>query len=310
MDMRQSMNIKAWFVAIVCLVLAGKTNLAGANPEPEERRAFEVKGVVRRLVPEGNVLVIKHEVIPGYMDAMTMPLQVKDSAEMEGVGVGDRIAFRMIVTEDDGWIDRIRVLEKGQPEEEKPVIPGIRLVREVEVLEEGDPMPAYTFTNELGRAVSLEQFKGRTVALTFIYTRCPFPTFCPRQCRQFAEASELLAKELPGPPKRWQLLSLSFDPGYDTPSVLQAYARRFQYNPAQWSFLTGAMIDIDAITEQFGMIFARDGEGWSHNVRTVVIDPAGIIHKIYIGNDWTTDDLVGEMLNAARGSEQSELDPK
>lgn len=272
-------------------------------------RTFEVRGEVRRLVPEGKVLVIKHEEIPGYMDAMTMPFQVKDAAEMAGIGVGDKLLFRMTVTEDDGWIDQIRILEKGRGQEAAPEIPGIRLVREVEPLKPGDRMPAYTFTNELHRAVSLGQFKGQVVALTFIYTRCPYPTFCPRQCRQFAEASALLRQKLPGPEKRWHLLSLSFDPGYDTPVVLQEYARRYDYDPSHWSFLTGAMIDIDAITEQFGVIFARDGEGWSHNVRTVVIDPAGIIRKIYVGNEWTAEELVAAMMQAVEGTKVPEAEP-
>lgn len=266
-------------------------------------RTFQVKGEIRRLVPEGDVLVIKHEEIPGYMEAMTMPLEVRPAEGMKGLGVGDKIEFRMIVTEDDGWIDGIRVLEKGRPEDVKPVIPSIRIVRDVEELKVGDLMPDYTFTNELHRATTLKQYRGQTVALTFIYTRCPFPTFCPRQGRQFAAACELLKEKLPGPEKRWHLLSLSFDPENDTPSVLQQYARTFKYDPAHWNFLTGAMIDIDAITEQFGVIFARDGEGFSHNVRTVVIDPKGTIRKIFVGNEWTTEELVEEMLKAATAKE-------
>ncbi|MCP5517896.1 MAG: SCO family protein [Verrucomicrobiales bacterium] len=274
--------------------------------EPSGTRTFEVKGEVRRLVPEGNVLVIKHEEIPGYMDAMTMPFQVKNPAEMAGIGIGDKLVFRMTVTEDDGWIDRIRVLERGGAEDPKPDIPGIRLVRDVDPLKVGDRMPSYPFTNELHQAVSLDRFKGQVVALTFIYTRCPYPTFCPRQCRQFAEALTLLKQRLPGPERRWHLLSLSFDPAYDTPSVLQEYARRYDYNPAHWNFLTGAMIDIDAITEQFGVIFARDGEGWSHNVRTVVIDAAGMIRKIYVGNEWTAEELVEAMVQAAAGGAEAD----
>lgn len=262
-------------------------------------RTFQVKGEIRRLVPSGQVLVIKHEEIPGYMEAMTMPFQVKEAGEMKDLGVGDKVSFRMTVTEDDGWIDHIRVLEKGRTEDVKPVIPSVRIVRDVEELKVGDLMPDYPFTNELRRATSFKQFRGQALALTFIYTRCPYPTFCPRQGRQFAAASELLKEKLPGPEKRWHLLSLSFDPAHDTPAVLQQYARTFQYDPAWWNFLTGAMIDIDAITEQFGMLFARDGEGFSHNVRTVVIDPEGRIRKIHVGNDWTTEELVAEMVKAA-----------
>lgn len=294
-NLRQLGPLTALFVA---LITPAFPMLAADPPTPAGTRTFQVKGEIRRVVSEGNVLVIKHEVIPGYMAAMTMPFQVKNSDEMNGLGVGDRVAFRMTVTEDDGWIDRIRVIEKERPEDVKPVIPSIRIVRDVEELKVGELMPDYTFTNELHQATTLKQYRGQVVALTFIYTRCPYPTFCPRQGRQFAAASELLKEKLPGPEKRWHLLSLSFDPGYDTPSVLQQYARTFRYDPAHWNFLTGAMIDIDAITEQFGMMFARDGEGFSHNLRTVVIDPTGHIRKIFLGNEWTAEDLVTEMVGS------------
>ncbi len=259
---------------------------------------FQVKGVIREL-PGGDSVRIRHEAIPGYMAAMTMPFTVKDPAELAGLQEGDTVAFRMTVTPDDGWIDQIQVLERGQPEDAKPRIEGVRITRLVEELKVGDPLPNYQFTNELRRPVNLADFRGQALGLTFIYTRCPYPTFCPRQSQQFADACARL-KALPDAPDNWHLLSLSFDPAYDTPSVLRAYGQRYGYDPQRWNFLTGAMIDIDAITEQFGTFFARDGEGWSHNVRTVVIDAAGKVQRIFVGNEWTTDEFVAEMERAAR----------
>jgi protein SCO1 len=152
--------------------------------------------------------------------------------------------------------------------------------------------------DERRRPVALSQFRGQALGITFIYTRCPYPTFCPRQSVQFAEVCRQL-KARPAGPANWHLLSVSFDPAHDTPSVLRAYARGYKYDPARWNFLTGEMIDIDALTEQFGMFFARDGEGFSHNVRTAVIDAEGRIQRIFVGNEWTVDEFVAAMVKAA-----------
>jgi len=305
------------FLVMLCLVSSGcRTNHPAATPAPSvaspaaatepappvtKIQTFQVRGVVREIQEGGKVAVIRHEEIPGYMAAMTMPFDVKAPAEMAEVKPGDQVSFRMTVTDTDGWIDQIKVLERGVAEDAKPVVPEVRVVREVEELAEGDLMPDYPFVTESRRSIRLSDFRGQALGFTFIYTRCPYPTFCPRQTRQFAEAMEQLAKALPGPGKRWHLLSISFDPAYDTPAVLYRYAQQHGYDPEWWNLCTGEMIEIDAITEQFGMIFARDGAGFSHNVRTAVVTPDGHVQKIFVGNQWTTEEFVAEMVKAAGG---------
>ncbi len=272
---------------------------AATTSSTGQTQVFEVRGVVREIRSEGRVAVIKHEEIPGYMAAMTMPFDVKDPREVAGVVPGDTVQFRMTVTNTDGWIDWIRVTAKGVPEDARPAVSEVRVVREVETLAEGDLLPDYPFVTETRRPIRLSEFKGQVLGLTFIYTRCPYPTFCPRQSRQFVEATQRLRELLPGPGKRWHLLALSFDPAYDTPAVLHRYARQVGADPAWLNFCTGEMIEIDAITEQFGMFFARDGEGFSHNVRTVVVDADGRIRRIFVGTEWTTEEFVAEMVKAA-----------
>jgi protein SCO1 len=186
------------------------------------------------------------------------------------------------------------------PHVETKLPPTLRVVRDVEPLKEGDLLPDYTFTNELGHAVNLAQFRGQALAITFIFTRCPFPTFCPAMSRNFAETQEKLIA-LTNAPANWHLLTLSFDPEYDTPAVLKTYAENFHADPARWSFLTGALIDITAITEQTGVQFwrANPGEPINHNLRTVVVDTQGRVQKIIANNNWTSDELVAEMVKAA-----------
>ena len=277
-----------------------------SEQKPEHRAAstniqtYSVKGVIKELKPADRTVVIKHEEIPGYMSAMTMPFEVKDPKELSGLQPGDQVTFRMLITDIDGWIDQIRKISTTEVAQPRPA-ETVRRVRIVDPLKIGDPIPNYPFTNELNQPISLGQFKGQALALTFIFTRCPFPNFCPRMSSNFAEAYKNLSGATGGP-TNWHLLSISFDPEFDTPAVLKGYAKRYQYDTNHWSFATGAWIEIDAITEQFGLEFSRSqtGIGWDHKLRTVVIDAAGKVQKVYAGNEWKVEDLVEEMTKAAK----------
>ena len=276
-------------------VLAIATNQIATNLQ-----TFFVRGVVEELWPDGKTAMVKHEAIPNYMEAMTMPLEVKEPKELAGLQPGDAIFFRLLVTKDDAWIDRVTKVGKAAPAAEKPQTT-FRRVREVEPLQVGDPMPNYPFTNELGQAVSLQEFKGQAVGFTFIFTRCPYPTFCPRMTDNLLKAYQQLSAQAQGP-TNWHLLSISFDPEYDTPATLKAYARRYQYDPQKWNFVTGALIEIDAITEQFGLEFFREAGSsfnFNHKLRTVVVDAQGRVQQVFVGNEWKVDDFVAEMVKAA-----------
>ena len=275
--------------------------LAGPLPCRADQ-VFQVKGVVREVLPDRKRVKIEHEKIPDYMDAMTMTFDVKDAKELAGLTPGDEVTFRMVVAEKDGWVEQIKKTGVTTP----IVIsaPGdFRPVREVDPLKVGDVMPDYHFTNELGQPVSLSDFKGQALAISFMFTRCPFPTFCPRMSDNFSQAqNKLLAT--PHGPTNWHLLTISFDPQFDKPAILKEYAKRFQADPKHWSFATGDLIDVTAITEQFGLLFWRpnpaEPAGISHNLRTVVIDAEGRVQKIFPENVWKVSDLVAEIVKAAR----------
>ncbi|HVR36462.1 MAG TPA: SCO family protein [Methylomirabilota bacterium] len=268
-----------------------------------DRQTFQVRGVIRELDPDGMSARIRHEEIPDYMAAMTMKLSVKDPQELAGLAVGDPVSFRMIVTAEEGWIDQVKKLDAipDSLAEAPPPRETFRIVRSVEPLNIGDPIPDYPFTNQLGDAFSLHDFRGKALAITFIFTRCPFPDFCPRMLGNFETASARL-KAMPDAPDNWHLLALSFDPEYDTPERMKSYARQYEFDPEHWSFATGALIEIDALTEQFGLVFPRSDAGalFDHNLRTVVIDAQGKVQSILIGNQWKVEDLVAEMAKAAR----------
>ena len=266
----------------------------------EKRTTYQVKGVIKEISADRKEAQIEHENIPGYMEAMTMKFDVKDTNELKGLQANDQVAFRMIVTENDGWIDQVKKIGTVTPTNEPPPF---RVVREVEPLKVGDLMPEYHFTNELGKAVSLSDFKGKAVAITFLFTRCPYPTFCPRMATNLREAYKLL-KDKSDAPQNWHLLAITIDPDFDTPAVLKEYGKNYDYDPAKWNFLTGAHIDITAIAEQFGLIYWRPDPkqvtGINHNLRTAVIDANGRVQKILPENKWEPPELADELIKAAR----------
>src|SRR5712692_10376417 len=189
-------------------------------------RVFMVKGVVKEVKPDGTSAVIKHEAIPDYMEAMTMPFNVMAPKELAGIEAGDEISFRLLVAEDESWIDH--VIKRGKSARESAPSPPPPS-SPVPSAAGRHPLLDYKFTNELGQAVSLNDFKGQALAYTFFFTRCPIPDFCPRLSKNFQEASQKLST-LPQAPTNWHLLSISFDTQFDTPAVLSAYARQYHYD--------------------------------------------------------------------------------
>jgi protein SCO1/2 len=159
-------------------------------------------------------------------------------------------------------------------------------------------MPNYTFTNSFGKAVSFSDFPGQALAFTFIFTRCPFPTFCPRMNSNFAETHNLLKGDSSAP-TNWHLFSISFDPDYDTPERLLRYSSVYSPDPKKWDWVTGAMIEIDAITEQVGLAYAAEAGTINHNLRTVVLNPDRTIRAILIGNEWPPEELAKHIREAA-----------
>lgn len=292
------------FLFVIALALAGCSEkpAAPAAPAPvstnANRTVYKTRGVVKEIVSPTRAR-IAHEDIPGYMQAMTMPLDVKNTNEFANLKDGDEITFDMIVTPEDGWIENVAKTGRNVPQTNTTDTKKFRRVREVEPLEVGSVMPDYPFVTEEGKKIRLSDFKGQALGLTFIFTRCPFPAFCPRMTDYFGKAAAELLKE--GNPTNWHFLSITFDPEFDTPERLKQYAQlKYPKRPAdKWNFVTSEMIEIDAITEQFGLAFAfRDGT-IDHNLRTVVIDAAGKVQQILIGNEWPVEDLVTEMKKAA-----------
>ncbi len=266
----------------------------GFSPKPAAR-TFPVRGTIREIRPEDNSVVISHETIPSYMEAMTMPFKLRRSEELASLKTGDPISFRLSVTETESWIDRIVKVAATVP-----VPPPAASVSPASLSpgQTRHPLLDFHFTNELGQAVSLGAFHGQALAISFFFTRCPIPEFCPRLSKNFAQAA-LKLSSLPQAPTNWHFLSVSFDPAFDTPPVLKAYAERYQYDCRHWSFITGPREEISELARLSNVQFEPDGGLFNHNFRTMIIDASGQLQMIFPTGGDLSEAIVSEVLKAA-----------
>ena len=296
----KSMWSRGLFIALFGfgLLLAPNAKSAeSAGTNESNARVFAAKGVVRDLSPDDQTVTISHEAVSNYMGAMTMPFKVRDAGALSGLHAGDEVSFRLHVTRTESWVDQITRIGTVALVESKPapLVP--------QPVSGRNPLWYYKFTNELGQAVSLSDFHGQALAVTFIYTRCPLPDYCPRLSRNFQEASQKLGS-LTGAPTNWHFLSVSFDAQFDTPAVLQAYGKSYQYDPAHWSFLTGPPDKIAELARLSGVHYESDYGLINHNFRTLIVDGNGHLQTVFpISGDFS-DSIVAEIIKAAAVTNQ------
>ncbi|MDB6035456.1 MAG: electron transport protein SCO1/SenC [Verrucomicrobiales bacterium] len=244
--------------------------------------------------------VIQHEKIPGYMDAMTMPFKAREPRVLDGLQAGDEVRFRLLVTEDESWIEDVRKI--GHRQIEQPA-PGPQVTNSP-AEKPRHPLLDYAFTNQLGKPVRLSDYKGQALAITFFFTRCPIPDYCPRLSKNFQEASQTLAG-MPNAPTNYHFLSVSFDTAFDTPEVLKAYAERYHYDPAHWSFITGPQDKITELARLSDVTFNKDGSGFfDHGFRTQIIDAKGRLQMSFPIGGNLSDAIVSELVKAAAPKER------
>jgi len=287
--------------------LLGSALLAGAvgcgqseAPKPAaSTRLYPLKGVVVSVDSAAAKVIVRHEEIPGYMDAMTMPFSVSETKMLGELRPGDEIEAKLVVGETSSHLEGIVVSRKATAADVQTIPERGPYGRP------GDVAPKTVLVGQDGTPLSLSDFKGKAVALTFIFTRCPLPEFCPRMNSQFAEMEASLAKDaaLYG---KTQLLSVSFDPEHDSPEVLREYRERFLkgvkgVNPAHWRFATGTMDRIKEFATFFGLTYLKSGDQFVHSLATAVITPDGKVYSIRRGNDWEPPDVIGDLRKAAAG---------
>ncbi len=261
---------------------------------------FPVRGKV--VAVQRSSVTLDHEAVPGFMGAMTMPYKLKNPADATELHPGDRIAATILVRKDadgfsDPMLDQIVVTAQARPDY-RPAV-------QYHTPAPGDLVPNFALLNQSDRTIHLDQFRGRLLLATFVFTRCTVADYCPRMSRNFAAIDEALAKD----PKLYgetHLLSISFDPLYDTPQVLRSYGGSYtgrftKETFAHWDFAAPPEAELAAVAQFFGVgITPGDSGSLYHSLSTALIDRQGRIVVWYPTNEWTPDEMLAEIQKAAR----------
>lgn len=264
----------------------------------QKARQYTLEGQILAVRPDTNELLIKHGDIANFMPGMTMPFRVAEPKLLEGKSAGDLITATLNVSDTDAWISAVEKTGTAPLAE----VPAVGPAANVDLLDAGEMAPETALLDQEGRPIRLTDWRGSAIAVTFIYTRCPLPQFCPMLDRRFAEVQRLVAADgtLAG---HVRLLSVSFDPDTDTPAMLTAHAAKLQADRNVWRFATAPRDEVDRFAIRFGVNVIRENDGTiTHNIRTAVVDPKGRITKLLDGSQWTADDLVADLRAAVAGS--------
>jgi protein SCO1/2 len=291
------MKLRFFFFVVWFIFMAGSE--LNAAPEDGETNAafYDAHGVVREITADHRAVTIQHEAIAGYMPAMTMEFPVKNTNELDGISPSDEITFKLAVRENGDWVEGIRFVAHRI----ESVTNGVVTIHvPTAELKTGDRLPDFELTTETGDKIHISDFRGRVLAFTFFFTRCPLPDYCPRMSKNFAETRQLLLN-IPNAPTNWQFLSISFDPEIDQPVVLSSYANYFREgNSDRWLFAAASNHTLADLAPKLDLMVVHDEAGITHNLRTVVLDPQGRIFRQFDGNEWIPQKLADAMLVAMR----------
>jgi protein SCO1 len=261
-----------------------------------DQRTFPLHGQVQAIDAPRKLIIVKHEEIKGFMPAMTMPYEVEDAGALTQLAPGDLINSTLVVFSNGAHLTAIKKVGTAPLEEPPAEAPMPAASSGFELLKPGDAVPAAAFVDQDGRKRTFAAFTGSPVVMTFIYTKCPLPTFCPLMDRHFATLQKTL-KQDPSLAKV-HLVTVSFDPAVDTPPVLKAHAKTLDADLARWTFLTGDRDEIDRFAARFGVSVSRamnDPRDITHNLRTVIVKADGTLAKTYMGNDWSPAQVLADL---------------
>jgi protein SCO1/2 len=266
--------------------------VGGCKPRASSSQRYPLAGRIVSIDQSKQQIIVSHSEVQGYMPAMVMPFHLKDVAQIARFGKSDEITATLIVSGGESWLEDLRITRKGAGADPRDV--------EINSLpHEGDAVPDFALVNQSGKRISIKQYRGKALLITFIYTRCPLPDYCPLMSSNFAEIDRALQKD-PALFAKTHLLSVSFDSSYDTPAVLRSYGgaytekftdERFEH----WEFASGSAEEVKAITKFFGLRYEPKSDQIIHSLVTAIISPDGKVFKIYSYDEWKPDDVLADL---------------
>jgi protein SCO1/2 len=301
------MRIVCWLAMLTSLLLFTRRNEAA-----EAGKHYDIHGVVVKVEPLKKSVTIQHEDVPNFMPAMTMPFDVKDEKILNGLKPGERIrADLLYVSGGDSYLTSITADTKPDTKAKGSAFQtsdtaGAKnsnttdtvsaaseksaVATTLFAVKPGDEVPDIEFVDQNGQKHHLSDFRGKALGLTFFFTRCPMPSFCPKLAQNFAAAQAELKKS-PEFYSKTQLIAVTIDPNYDTPAVLKAYGEKLHIDQNQWLFANAGEQATHKFSREFGYSAAGKAPDISHNMRTAVIAPDGKLLKMYIGSAWRPTDF-------------------
>lgn len=289
------------FLASIFLVLFALAGCHSSSPPQEQSAAtsnvkvYHLRGKIVAANPATGELTIDGEAIPGYMDAMVMPYKLKNPGIIGDLHPGDTITADVLVSEgpdESVLLDHLVVIAQGKPDYKPTAV--------YHVPSPGDIVPDFALRNEDGHTIHLGQYRGKALLITFIYTRCPLPNFCPLVTHNFAVIHNDL-KANPALYNKTHLLCVSFDPAHDTPARLRAYGAEYVGSDAKGAFqhlefAVPSKTELNKMALYFDVGFSQGANDTiTHTLSTTLIGPDGKVAQFYPGNEWTPDQLLADV---------------
>jgi len=286
---------------VISLFAACQNSQTPTGTVSADAKRYNLKGKIISVDKAKKKATIAHDEIPGYMEAMTMDFPIREDWVWEDLTKDAEIRADLVVDKDGYWLEKIGIVAAPNPNQ-PPLPPANEKFAQI-----GQEVPSFNLTNQDGKKISSRDFRGKALAITFIYSRCPLPEYCILMSKNFSDAA-LQLKSNPELKDKIRLLSISFDPQTDTPAKLKEYGMGYLGKNAEpdftvWQLATGSEAEVRAIADFFGLRYglnSQDKTQIDHSLRTIVITPEGKVQEIIAGSDWTTNDLLRELQATVR----------
>lgn len=276
-------------------------NTSEQNVSADAKR-YPLKGKIVSVDKTKKKASIAHEEIPGYMEPMTMDFPIKNEDVLNTLVKDAAVQAELVVDNAKGeyWLENISVT--------LPIEPGNSAVSlNKNFLQINQEVPNFQLTNQDGKRISMNDFRSRALAITFIYSRCPLPNYCILMSQHFSDLANQISENVELKDKI-RLLTISFDPETDTPETLKKYGLGYLGKNSKadftiWQLATGTPQEVRRVADFFGLQYSvgeKDKTQFNHTLITIVVAPDGKVRKIFTGNDWTKEDLLKELQSALK----------